>query len=365
MQSGAPARSLALSFACALAVGGACSDESEVPEDDDSYVTTGVTGANAATGTGSSPSTGAWGAGHQGGGGEGPVSHGPYPIVLAHGFFGFEEFAGLDFATYFYEVKEDLAQKGETLVFTPAVDPFNDSTFRGGQLVERIEAILADTGYDKVVIIGHSQGGLDARVVAHDRPDLVAAVVTVATPHGGTPVADIALGLVDDPTFGGVIDDLVNAIGAALYDQVGNETAVTKPLHLFSQPGITAFNAAYPDAPGVFYASLTGRTDSNLGGMGCVADFELPIVTALKQDKDPTDPFFVLTEGVIDGSGNDPNDGLVRVEDAKHGEFWGCVPADHLDEVGHLLGDGPGFGNDFDHKTLYREIIAELRARGF
>jgi hypothetical protein len=27
----------------------------------------------------------------------------------------------------------------------------------------------------------------------------------------------------------------------------------------------------------------------------------------------------------------------------------GCVPADHLDEIGHLLGDHPGLGNDFDH----------------
>src|SRR5688572_4187672 len=37
------------------------------------------------------------------------VDEGPYPIVLAHGFFGFEEFAGVDFVTYFYGVREDLA----------------------------------------------------------------------------------------------------------------------------------------------------------------------------------------------------------------------------------------------------------------
>ena len=33
----------------------------------------------------------------------------PYPIVLAHGFFGFEQFAGVDFATYFYGVKDYLS----------------------------------------------------------------------------------------------------------------------------------------------------------------------------------------------------------------------------------------------------------------
>jgi triacylglycerol lipase len=354
-----------VAFVSLVGAMGACSDESETPEDDESRVTTGVTGVSA-SGTGAAgPSTGAWGAGDQGGGGEGAGSTGPYPIVLAHGFFGFEEFAGLDFATYFYEVREDLAAHGETLVFTPSVDPFNDSTFRGAQLVAHIETILAQTGYDKVVIIGHSQGGLDARVVAHDRPDLVAAVLTVATPHGGTPVADVALGLLDDPSFSGIVDDLVNAIGAVLYDEVGEETAVTKPLHLFSEQGIAAFNAAYPDAEGVFYASITGRTDHHLGGTSCVADVDLPFVEALKTEEDPTDPFFFLTEALADGDGSAANDGLVRVEDAKHGEFWGCVPADHLDEVGHLLGDGAGLGNDFDHKAMFRELVATLRARGY
>lgn len=347
-----------------LLVSGACSDETAPLEEDDGYVTTGVTGVTS-SGAGGAPSTGAWGAGHPGGGGAGGESAGPYPIVLAHGFFGFEEFAGADFATYFYEIKQDLADHGEALVFTPAVDPFNDSTSRGAQLVAHIEDIVATTGKDKVVIIGHSQGGLDARVAAHDRPDLVAAVVTVATPHGGTPVADVALGLIGDPNVSAIVDDLVNAIGAPLYDQIGNETAVSKPMHLFSQPGITAFNSAYPDAPGVFYASITGRTDRHLGGQACVADEKLPFVEALKTVEDPTDPFFLLTESLCDGNGSVPNDGLVRVADAKHGEFWGCVPADHLDEVGHLFGDGPGFGNTYDHKLMYREIVAHLRSLGY
>jgi triacylglycerol lipase len=59
-----------------------------------------------------------------------------------------------------------------------------------------------------------------------------------------------------------------------------------------------------------------------------------------------------------------PNDGLVRVADAQHGEFLGCIPADHLDEIGQLLGDDPGFANDFDHLVFYRELVAWLRAGG-
>ncbi len=351
--------------ACAVSAAGACADDGNAVDDDDTYVTTGVNGSGASGGggAGSGPSTGAWGHGGEGGTGGAP-STGPYPIVMAHGFFGFEEFAGADFATYFFEVKQALAAEGETEVFTPAVDPFNSSTVRGAQLLAHVEAVLAETGKEKVIIIGHSQGGLDARVVAHDRPDLVAAVLTVATPHDGSPVADVALGITSDPNAAGIIDDLVNAIGAPLYDQVGGETSVTAALHQFSTPGIAAFNQSYPDDPSVFYASITGRTDNSLGGQACVADFELPLVTEWETEGDPTDAFFWLSEAVID-AGNEPNDGLVRVIDAKRGEFWGCVPADHMDEIGQLFGDGPGLGNSFDHKAMFVALVRELRERGF
>ncbi len=199
-----------------------------------------------------------------GGAGGGQVGLGPpYPFVLAHGFFGFETFAGLDFETYFFNVKTTLAAQGE-IVDTPAVDPFNDSDYRGAELLTAVQQFLAETGAAKVNIIGHSQGGLDARVVANLRPDLVASVVTVSTPHHGSPVGDVAMKLLADPNAQEIIDALVKLIGGALYDTVGNATSLTKALYLFSQPGITAFNQAHPDSPGVFYASIGGR--SNLVG---------------------------------------------------------------------------------------------------
>ncbi|NUP04541.1 MAG: alpha/beta fold hydrolase [Polyangiaceae bacterium] len=343
----------------------ACADVEEPSDDDDSYVTTGVNGSTSSGETGGTASTGAWGHNGSGGEGGGSSSHGPYPIVLAHGFFGFEEFAGVEFATYFYQVKQYLADNGETQIFTPAVDPFNDSATRGAQLEAHIESILAETGADKVVVIGHSQGGLDARVVAHDRPELIAAVLTVATPHGGSPVSDIALGITENDAASDIIDNLVNLIGSAIYDEVGDETSVTDALYQFSTPGIAEFNATYPDAPGIFYASMTGRTDYHLGGQACVPDFHLAYIDSLKTVEDPTEALFVISEAIIDGSDDSPNDGLVRVEDAKHGEFWGCVPADHTDEIGQIFGDNPGFGNSFDHKQLFLELVRELRRRGF
>jgi triacylglycerol lipase len=292
----------------------------------------------------------------------------PYPVVLCHGFFGFDDFAGVDGMPYFYGIPERLAEDGETQVYTPAVDPFNSSDYRSDQLIKYIEnEVLAETGHEKVILIGHSQGGLDARAVASKRPDLVAAVVTVATPHYGSPVADVALGLTDDPTAAALIDALVQLLGGPLYDQVGDETSIGKALYGFSQPGIAEFNAKFKDSPGIYYASITGRTDYSLGGQDCAADIELPWVDALKGEKDPTDPLFAVFETMLDGGfqGKVPNDGLVRAKDARWGEFWGCVPADHMDEIGQLMGDGPGLGNGFDHEEMFAEIVQLLRKKGY
>ena len=73
-------------------------------------------GAGGSTGDGGASTTSAAG----GDGGSEPEKLGPpYPIVLSHGFFGFDDFAGAGFLTYYYEIPEHLASHGETLVFTP------------------------------------------------------------------------------------------------------------------------------------------------------------------------------------------------------------------------------------------------------
>jgi triacylglycerol lipase len=312
--------------------------------------------------TSAMPTTSSTGGGGVGGGvvGSGP----PYPFVLAHGFFGFEKFAGLDFETYYFHVKEHLAAQGE-IVDTPAVDPFNDSDYRGQQLLKHIEDFLAETGAAKVNIIGHSQGGLDARVVANLRPDLVASVVTISTPHYGSPVGDVAMKLLNDPNGQMIIDELTQLLGGALYDTVGNATSLTKALQLFSQPGITAFNQKHPDSPGVFYASIAGR--SALHGMGddCEADVVVPFISNWEDGYDPLNPLFYASGLLLAGTDNTIHDGLVRARDAKWGEYWGCLPADHVDEVGQILGQSPGIGNDWKYLDFYSELIAYMRSLGY
>ena len=56
------------------------------------------------------------------------------------------------------------------------------------KLVARVEEIRSETG-EKVTLIGVSLGGIMSRIVAHRRPDLVRAVLTISSPFAGPPSA--------------------------------------------------------------------------------------------------------------------------------------------------------------------------------
>jgi triacylglycerol esterase/lipase EstA (alpha/beta hydrolase family) len=62
-------------------------------------------------------------------------------------------------------------------------------------LHERIEEICRGTGHEKLVIVGHSMGGLVARAYLRDHgAGRVARVITLGTPHSGTGLARFGAG---------------------------------------------------------------------------------------------------------------------------------------------------------------------------
>lgn len=286
----------------------------------------------------------------------------PYPIVLVHGFFGFDEIGPLE---YYYGVKAALEDAGHVVVVT-AVDPFNTTYVRGNQLLHQINVALAQTGAAKVNIVAHSQGGFDARYVASIIPQRIGAVVTVSTPHVGARIADLML-----EKTPGFTRDLAKAFFAAvarpLYGDVADDADLKACLDFMASDSVAQFNTKYPDDPRVSYYSIAGRSGSDLAEKACFAPKAPPFITQYDEVKDPVDPLLYLIHKVLGGSLLDPkpSDGLVLVEEAKWGTWLGCIPADHWDAVGQLLGDSPGSGNTFDHKTFYRDVAAFLVAEGF
>jgi triacylglycerol lipase len=112
-------------------------------------------------------------------------------IVLAHGVLGFGNPVGLpSLLNYFNGVEEHLQQEGYQ-VFSPQVNPFGSIAQRGAELASAILRVLEDG--QKAHIFAHSMGGLDARYALANVPgfvDRVATLVTIGTPHRGSPVAD-------------------------------------------------------------------------------------------------------------------------------------------------------------------------------
>lgn len=265
-----------------------------------------------------------------------------YPVVLAHGFSGWDVILGYE---YFFRVKEYLEQLG-CKVFVTQVDAFNTIEVRGTQLTEQILAILEETGAEKVNIIGHSMGGLDGRyAITHGGiGDKVAALVTISTPHQGTSIADIALGLMESTHTDEMVDFILSLAGCTMKDGIEfdecKQSALDATWNLTTEYVQNEFNPNTPDDPNVSYFSYAGITGVH--------------------SSDIVDPLLALPYSIIYEIEGD-NDGLCSVTSAQWGEFIGTVDADHLDEIGQIAGVTVGF----DYLRFYRNIVLMLRDRGF
>jgi triacylglycerol lipase len=285
----------------------------------------------------------------------------PYPIILAHGMAGFESIGPVN---YFFNVAADLRSRGETVV-EAHVPPFDSSADRATYLAPYIDNTLESTGACKVNIIAHSQGGVDSRYLISSMGygDRIAGLVMVATPNLGSPVADVALGLVPGFSY-----DVINAILAALWSVTlpPGDPSLQASLVQLSRPNmINTFNPQNPDDSRVKYYSIAGRSNASLGTSDCAGS-----VWGNSDRIDLLQPLLAVTLPVWVGTSPDPlnpvvNDGLVSVQSARWGEFLGCEPADHLDEIGQLAHLFPDPISGFDHLAMYRDVVAVLHSDGF
>jgi triacylglycerol lipase len=168
------------------------------------------------------------------------------------------------------------------------------------------------------------------------------------------------------PITGDVVDSIIRVLGQPLWDQLEHDSSFIRTLQQTSTAGMAEFNKQVPNVPGVRYASIAGRTALSDGGSTCRADGSPAFIAQSSRELDTTDLALILPELATAGLplADEPNDGFIRVSEAKWGTFLGCIPADHFDEIGQLTGDKPGLGNDWDYLAFYRGLVADLRAAG-
>lgn len=175
-----------------------------------------------------------------------PDEQHPYPIVLLHG-------TG--------KSKSDWALLGGELrelgfaVYAPdfghrATGPMAESA---EQIAAYMDALLTMTAAKKVILVGHSQGGLLARMWAAQPGNAgrVHQIISLSTPHFGTRPGGIIAPMVRTEQASRTMHTLITGIfGPAGTDMLGDSSLVE------------ALNAGGGLLPGVIYSNIATRGDA-------------------------------------------------------------------------------------------------------
>ena len=264
-----------------------------------------------------------------------------YPIVLIHGA-GFRD---LRWPVYWGRIPAALEAEGAQIYYG-LQDCWASIETNAEQIAQRIAEILLASGAQKVNIIAHSKGGLDARRAAcgYGCGEKIATITTIATPHWGSKTIDRLMKL-PRPAWSlaaFAVDNWIRVVGDRKPDFL-------KLCQDFTTERMAQFNAQNPDVPGILYQSFA-----------CV-------MTRPLSDINLSTANFVLNR--LEG----PNDGLVSVESARWGQRFRILRSNTRRGISHLDAidlrrspftrkQGPELS---DICTFYAQLAEDLKANGY
>ncbi|MEO5725532.1 MAG: hypothetical protein ABI134_30460 [Byssovorax sp.] len=337
-------------------------------------------------------------------------------IYLVPGFMGFQSFGEV---TYFRRVPEMLVRRlGE--LGHHNVEVHECPTLPSGSIARRAQRALqfmearGGEQAESIHVVGHSTGGLDARLVAAPGVRLVPggleeqigrrirSVVTVSTPHFGTPMANFLLampfrrvlawiGLLGNTERGrtslvalaralemvaraddwmGRSDTFLDTVVNKVLKRIGTDPA--DPLWEFlreissdqgaaiqvTMESMHLFNAAVADRSGTAYSSIISvapppgsfplrRADlsSPVRAASVFAFWALYRMASVVPDQYPCTALDIETLNLTEHSAHlqitrTSNDGIVPCQSQAYGKVLDIVSGDHLDVVGQFPGSG-------------------------
>ena len=256
-----------------------------------------------------------------------------YPLLLVHGIF----FRDWKLLNYWGRIADELLANGATIYYGKQQSSSSVEN-SAKELAAQITQIIETTPHEKVHIIAHSKGGLDARYaiscLGMDR--YVASLTAVSTPHRGCRFARKALDNVPDAIVAQVskqYERIFTLLGDKQPDFFGGVSELTDEV-------CANLNKRMPNKAGVLYQSV-GTKMLNSRSAGVPLNLGFDIVKA------------------IDGD----NDGLVAVESMPWGESFllieppGKRGISHADIIDQTRKDIEGF----DVCELYVGIVQGLK----
>ncbi len=256
-----------------------------------------------------------------------------YPVILVSGL-GFHDQNRV--LNYWGLIPDHLKQHGCD-IYTAHQEAFISIPDNALKLKFRILDILEKTKKDKINIIGHSKGGLEARYVASrlGMDEHISSITTLGSPHRGTHLADIILGRLPLPKF--ATARLVNLYATLMGDK--RPDSLRAVVQVTTQ-GMNQFNEEVPDSSKVYYQSYASHVNK-----------EYPNI-------------LWKTIAYIIRPYEGKNDGMVGIESCKWGNYKGIIQSGTASSVSHadMVGLTQFFGNpNFDARIFFTDVIHELK----
>ena len=226
------------------------------------------------------------------------------PIVLVHGLLGFDrvKVGPLTLLRYFPGIEDALERAG----YRVAVPSLSKTRGVARRAAELRRFILERFPGEKVHVIAHSMGGLDARhmISRLGMDDRVLSLTTIGTPHRGSAFADWGV-----RRLGRTAKPMLNFLGVPTdaFDDLTTEACAR-------------FNEETPDAPEVRYYSVAGRCPPEL----------VP---------------WVWKPALVFSPEAGHHDGVVSVSSAAWGEGVEVWDADHMNLVNRPNPKAPHWGH--------------------
>jgi triacylglycerol lipase len=244
------------------------------------------------------------------------MSHKTSAIVFVPGLGSFSPInLGILRIEYFRGVGQALEEYG-TPAYFPTLPPFAEVAQRARVLANSLSKLQVG----RIHLVTHSMGGLESRYCIHhfDPERRIASLVTIGTPHRGTPLANWVLE-----------ED-------GLFQRVTRSWVKTAVLDLTPE-SCQRFNDLIPNRVDVRYVSYAGVRPVT----------EMPSW------------FRPWTRMLGEKAGE--NDSQVPLSSAMWGEFKRTLRADHIELAGWNLGrSNEQDQRPFDHLSFYQEVLAEL-----
>ncbi len=264
-----------------------------------------------------------------------------YPLLLVHGIF----FRDYEHRNYWGRIPEVLEKLGAKVYYGchQSASSVEDSA---RELADRIRTIVEETGCEKLNIVAHSKGGLDAKyaVAMEGIEDMVASVTTISTPHEGCEYADYLISQAPER-----LSRKLNHLYYAVFKMLGDDN---------------------PD----FVAGVSSITVENckiINEKICDFDFQehgIYTQSVGSQMKTPKSSVFIPLNAsykiVRDFDG--PNDGLVGTESFSWGERY--IFVENSNNIGITHGDMIDLTRQnidgFDVRQFYVNLVNDMKNRG-